>query len=231
MALAAPAHPRAAAYTAKRPRWIPIVEHLSVSTFVILLAPLLSRITDEIDTWADAFLAAVAVPFAIFAADLLSGFVHWFCDTFFEEDTPVVGRLLIHSFREHHRDPAAMTRHGFIELIGNSCMALTPMLGLAIWLDYGLLADTFVVSVAITMTCANLFHRWAHLQNVPAGVDLLQRAGLILSPTHHAKHHRLEHNEAYCVTTGWANSLADPLHLFKFLERILTKLGLPQHSK
>jgi len=39
------------------------------------------------------------------AADLASGVVHWACDTFFAEDTPVIGRALIFPFREDHRDP------------------------------------------------------------------------------------------------------------------------------
>ena len=58
------------------------------------------------------------------AADWLSGLAHWFCDTFFDEDTPVIGAALIQPFRgEHHRDPLAMTRHGFLELNGNNCLA------------------------------------------------------------------------------------------------------------
>ena len=35
-------------------------------------------------------------------ADLLSGTVHWFCDSFFAPDTPLIGRSIIHPFRDHH---------------------------------------------------------------------------------------------------------------------------------
>jgi len=227
MASAVPARPHAAAYHSRRPRWIPFVEYTSVSAFVVLLTPLISRIAEAFDTWADAFLAAIALPLAVFIADFFSGFVHWFCDTFFEEDTPVIGRLLIHAFREHHRDPAAMTRHGMVELIGNSCMALSPVLALALWIQFGIMTDMLLAGIAVTMTGANVFHRWAHTQEVPAGIDWLQRHGLILSPVHHARHHQHSHDEAYCVTTGWANRITDPTRLFHGLGRVLSNLGLP----
>src|SRR5258707_1191647 len=60
------------------------------------------------------------------ATDFAAGLAHWFCDTFFEEDTPVIGPYLIGPFREHHRDPLAMTAHGFLEVNGNSCLILIP---------------------------------------------------------------------------------------------------------
>jgi plasmanylethanolamine desaturase len=58
--------------------------------------------------------SALAVAAGYLAADLASGLVHWFCDRFFEQDTPLIGRVLIHPFREHHREPRAMVRHGFL---------------------------------------------------------------------------------------------------------------------
>ena len=68
------------------------------------------------------------------AADWASGLAHWSCDTFFEEDTPLVGPAVIQPFREHHRDPLAMTRHGFLELNGSNCLRMVVPLAVAVWL-------------------------------------------------------------------------------------------------
>ena len=62
-------------------------------------------------------------------ADLASGVLHWFCDSFFDERTPALGPLLIAPFREHHRDPLGIVRHGPLELHANSCLAALPVLG------------------------------------------------------------------------------------------------------
>jgi plasmanylethanolamine desaturase len=166
------------------------------------------------------------------AGDLMSGIVHWFCDTFFEEDTPLIGRVLILPFREHHRDPLAMTRHGFAEIAGNSCLALAPLLALvamlpapgarSIWIGSysGLLVFTIVAVIT------NQLHKWAHAASVPAFVPRLQAASLILRPDRHAAHHRTQ-AEAYCVATGWLNAPLDRVGFFPRLERGLVVLGLP----
>ena len=96
------------------------------------------------------------------AADFASGLVHWFADTFFEEDTPCIGPLLIQPFREHHRDPQAMTRHGFLELTGNSCLVLLPVVGAALALPLSPFLQAAVAAFAFGLFATNLFHKWAH---------------------------------------------------------------------
>jgi ubiquitin-conjugating enzyme E2 variant len=177
------------------------------------------------------WLTAMGAAAGYLAGDLMSGVVHWFCDTFFEEDTPLIGRVLILPFREHHRDPLAMTRHGFAEIAGNSCLALLPLLGLvfalpaptrAAWL--GLYAGLLVFALVAVVT--NQLHKWAHAATVPAYVPRLQAAGLILRPQRHASHHRTQ-ADAYCVATGWLNPFLDGVGFFPRLERLLVALGLP----
>jgi plasmanylethanolamine desaturase len=164
------------------------------------------------------------------AGDLMSGVVHWFCDTFFEESSPLIGRVLIHPFREHHRDPLAMTRHDFAEIAGNSCLALAPLLAVVallpaparpLWL--GVYAGLLVFTVVAVVT--NQLHKWAHMPAVPAFVTRMQRTGLILRPLRHAAHHRTQ-AEAYCVATGWLNPPLDRIAFFPRLERALVALGL-----
>jgi ubiquitin-conjugating enzyme E2 variant len=134
----------------------------------------------------------------VLIADFASGLVHWFCDTVFEEDTPVVGPLVILPFREHHRDPLAMTRHGFLEISGNICLVLVPALLLALWLlprpargaPAGQLAHALLLATTFAAFWTNQLHKWAHTPAPPAAVVRLQRLRVVLPPVAHGRHHR-----------------------------------------
>src|SRR5262245_21619986 len=91
--------------SAMRSRWIPALEGTAVVLFAVLVALLGTRAVREAEGAASipALLLAAVAGYAF--ADVASGLVHWFCDTFFRETTPGIGPLLIRPFREHHRDP------------------------------------------------------------------------------------------------------------------------------
>ena len=162
-------------------------------------------------------------------ADLLTGFVHWFCDTFFDESTPLIGPGLIAPFREHHRDPLLMTRHGFLELTGSSFRGLAPLLALVVWLGDSIPVPwmAFVFALAAGAAGTNLLHRWAHDPSPPHLARILQRTGLVLTPKRHAKHHEPPYAAAYCVTSGWMNPLCERLKLWTRGQAAFTALGFP----
>ena len=161
----------------------------------------------------------------VFAAKSPTGTVHWFCDRFFSEHTPILGAILIRPFRDHHVDPEAMTRHGLLELHGNSCIPVIAALGAArlllgeapgaLCLSFDLWLGAFVAASMAT----NQFHMWAHATSVPASVRWLQRLGLVLSPERHARHHCGEFDRSYCMTSGLLNPLLDRFDRFGRLER------------
>jgi ubiquitin-conjugating enzyme E2 variant len=157
-------------------------------------------------------------------ADLVSGVVHWFCDSFFAESTPLIGALVIRPFREHHRQPQDITRFGFLEQDSTTYVLPIPLLWLALgWPPAGpggFLAHAALVGFALGSMGTNLFHKWAHAGRVPPGVRWLQRHGLVLSPAAHGVHHR-SYDGGYCVTSGWMNRLLDPLAFFPRLERLV----------
>jgi ubiquitin-conjugating enzyme E2 variant len=170
---------------------------------------------------------ALAAGVGLCAADVATGATHWLFDRCFDETTPVLGRVFVQPFREHHRDPMAITRHGFLEVSGNNALALCPVL----WLGAGLapgfgagLVETlwlgFVLAAVAGAFVTNSIHRWAHAVEAPRFVRWLQRRGVILTPDHHALHHQGAHDRAYCVTTGWMNPLLDGLGVFRSVERI-----------
>jgi ubiquitin-conjugating enzyme E2 variant len=196
---------------------------------------LAGRAWRSVDNLPDVGVAALALLVAYGAADWVSGLAHWFCDTFFDENTPVIGIALIQPFREHHRDPLAMTRHGFLELNGNNCLGLVPPLAVAVWLGpdapTGLAATfltLFLTFFFLAVAVTNRFHGWAHATSVPAFVRWMQKRGLVLSPERHAAHHRAPYAHAYCVTHGWMNGPLDRVRFFDRVAVVLTRLGMPR---
>ena len=186
-----------------RPAWVRLSDTAAIALFTLLALTLASHLRP-------APLLALAALLAYLAGDLASGLVHFFCDNFFEEDSPFIGKLLIHPFREHHRDPLRMTAHTFAELNGNSCLAMLPTMAAAVYyrdrIPPFLLAAILFFHLSLFAT--NLFHRWAHFTVVPAPVRWLQQHWLILTPAAHRAHHR-DGRGAYCITSGWMNRPLD----------------------
>jgi plasmanylethanolamine desaturase len=209
-------------------RRLELLEGSAVAVCVALALSIAARLAARPFVLSDALVCAVAILAGYLAADLVSGLVHWFCDRFLEEDTPVIGPVLIHPFREHHRDPRAMTRHGFLELTGNSCLGLAPVLALVAIASSGLWLEALVLAFAGGVVMTNLLHKWAHAIDAPAAVRWLQQRRLVLPPAAHAVHHRAGHVGAYCVTTGWMNPITDGLRIFTALGHALATLGVPR---
>lgn len=214
-----------------RPRWAPLLEGTAVGLFLLLAASLLAGLMRGATTASKLGALLLAVPAGWLLADFLSGFAHWFCDRFFAESTPLIGRLLIAPFREHHHDPQAITRHSFLELNGNSALALVPLLAWLWWRGdsppggfAAVFAQATAVFLSLALFATNQIHRWAHEASPPASVRWLQQHGLILSPEHHAEHHFPPHEGAFCITGGWLNRPLDRVRFFPRCERALRRL-------
>jgi hypothetical protein len=217
-----------------RPRWAPYVETIGIVFAVVLWISLARRVAIATIALDSPISTLLTVLCGLILADAVSGFVHWFADTFFEETSPLIGSMIA-PFREHHRDPLAMTRHGFLELNGNNCLFLVPVLGSAWWFgptdpesDTAAFGYSLLLTFAMTITATNQFHRWAHEPQPPRIARFLHRLGFAISPAHHARHHAPPHRSAYCVTNGWANRLADRLQIFAIAEKVLVALGIPK---
>lgn len=174
------------------------------------------------------WLVLTAALLAYLAADLVSGVVHWAADTWGSPDLPVIGRAVLRPFREHHRDPLAITRHDFVETNGNNCLISLPVLGLAIWLASdpagagSVFLSSFLGALVAWVLLTNQFHKWAHLPEPPPVLTFLQRCQLILPPAHHALHHTRPFNSHYCITTGWLNWPLGWARAFPLLEWCIT---------
>jgi ubiquitin-conjugating enzyme E2 variant len=211
-------------------RWVKRSSEIAaVVLFASLQLVLAARIAGAVEGVAALPILLLAAVLGILVTDFISGLVHWFCDSFFREDTPILGRLLIRSFREHHRDPLAMTHRSFLEINHRNCVV--TIVALVVALMHGgpsteltsLLAWGFLFFLFSAIYLTNSFHRWAHEAKPPRVARLLQRARLAVGPEHHAAHHR-QGRDSYCVTTGWLNPVLDRTQLFPRIERALLPL-------
>jgi ubiquitin-conjugating enzyme E2 variant len=179
-----------------------------------------------------AWLAIPAAAAGVVWSDFMSGFVHWLADTYASATTPFWGPKFVKPFREHHVDPLGITRHDFVEANGDNCIfaqiafvptyLLCPIRHAAWATAFGIFTLVFSAGVLLT----SIAHGWAHMAEPPRLVKRLQRAGLLLSPEHHAVHHAKPHHKHYCITTGWLNPLLDRTRFFRHLERSFELVGI-----
>jgi hypothetical protein len=182
------------------------------------------------------WLVVPALMGGLLGADLLSGLVHWFCDTWGSISWPVIGQSVLRTFREHHFDQKAITRHDFVETNGsNGAAGMLPMLAAMLaprdtaW-GWAVLLGGCTMSFFILMT--SQIHKWSHSDSVSRPVYWLQRSGIILSPRHHQKHHSAPYTHNYCITSGWLNPVFERFRVFPRLERLITLVtgAEPRHD-
>lgn len=178
------------------------------------------------------WLAALAIPLALVLGDFVGGLVHWAADTYFSEDTPVVGPALIKPFRQHHIFPRDICTHTLVSIVGNACILAVPILALCLYMlwvsQHGLLAFAILLTtlMAAATVATNVFHKWAHQEKPAAGVQWLQGMRLVLEPRHHQIHHTEPFEMHYCITNGWLNPLLNKIRFFRRLEATLRFLGI-----
>lgn len=211
----------------------PIAVHRVVEASAVVAAALLSlalaiALAPGLDGLAACSAVAAAFALAFVASDVFSGLVHWSFDRHFDERTPYLGPNFVRPFREHHGDPLSITRHDFVELNGNTCLAVVPPLAVTGWWvgpavsgPGAVFGTAFVLFLAVWTVLTNQFHQWAHQPRPPRVVQWLQRHRVLLAPEHHALHHRPPFDRHFCITSGIANPLLDRVHFFAALEAVL----------
>jgi ubiquitin-conjugating enzyme E2 variant len=211
----------------ERARWLVALDWASLGLAALLASLAIARLNALPPlAWLPVLVLAAAFGWAL--ADLASGLVHFLCDRFGSERTPLLGPAVIRPFREHHADPRAITAHGFAELSGNSALALTPLLAAGGELARGV-GETLLhsaaffglMSASIALFVTNQVHRWAHMSNAPRFARALWRLHLAIAPEAHARHHDGAHERAFCIPPGWCNAWLDRADAWGWAERWL----------
>lgn len=134
-------------------------------------------------------MAAVQVAAAYALVDLATGLYHWLTDRGLNHPHQVA------LFELHH---ATNTMDGFDWQ--PSVIGLPAMLA-GLWLEssFWLAAGSFGVLAQVPHYYA---HRRSRSRVVHAVVRVLQAAGLMISPQHHARHHQT-FDRNFCILAGW----------------------------
>ncbi len=213
-----------------------LVETAGVVSFFVVEALMIARLTRVAHAWWLGPVGVCAFVLAALLADLISGLVHWGCDTWGRVETPVLGKAFIRQFREHHVDPDEINRHDFVETNGtNAALAILP-LAVTGSLAFDLAHPTVVswglqiggMGTAFFVTFTSQAHKWAHAPSVHPVVAWMQRHGLVLSRAHHDVHHLAPHEHNYAITGGWVDAVLERVGFFRRFEALITKLtGIP----
>jgi ubiquitin-conjugating enzyme E2 variant len=201
---------------------------LSVVAFLVLVIALFVRLAPHVAE--NVTISVIALLVAYLGADFISGLFHWMGDTWGTTDMPILGQAFVKPFRDHHIDQKEITRHGFIEVNGNNCLISLPFAfgahylpfqdGHWFWIFAATSMGTFVTWIFAT----NQFHKWSHMEDVPALVKWLQARHLILPPVHHSIHHSAPYAKYYCITVGWLNAPLDYIKFYRRLEWLVSKV-------
>lgn len=157
----------------------------------------------------------------VFAADFVSGLVHWWEDAYARTDRGLFRQVAVDNLR-HHARPREFLARSYWEsswdlwLLGAGAVAVAAAFDALSW---------HIVLFAVLVANANQMHKWAHRTREENGVLIgtLQRLHILQSARHHGQHHQGKRNTHYCVITNFLNPMLEELRLWSRLERLIER--------
>ena len=160
----------------------------------------------------------------VLIADFLTGFFHWFEDTYGLPSWPIIGKAVIEANIEHHRDPSLIGRMGTF-ISRNTQPVIMGILTLAIFGIFGIFCWQIIL-VSFLAAMGNEVHTWNHRRNNHWIIESLQRSGLIQSRHQHNLHHKPPYDKYYCTLTGITNEILEALKFWRRLEWAISLVGI-----
>lgn len=177
------------------------------------------------------FLRAIVLTilFSWLLADFISGLVHWW------EDRALVGKSSLKFLNgvrldneRHHNEPIQLTRLSWWENINTTA----PIAWTLSLIFFVINAPTILWLTVFCLGFGNLVHRWSHepKSKRPKVISLLQKTGLLISPSHHSGHHftrgklvsRDKSQIRFCVMTSWLNPGLDRVKFWALLNKLFS---------
>ena len=172
-----------------------------------------------------------------FVCDLLSGFVHWFLDSYqpkaYQGDNKLKKWLIndvisvpFKDFAEHHVKPTKMVdEKSILENIWDSHLLSILFFSYLYIMHPSFLEEptsiiSFHVTLSILAVQINVSHRLAHSKNGKF-ISFLQKSGLLLSKEKHSLHHIKPEFNSYTIFNGSLNSILDKIEFWRTLESII----------
>ncbi|KAK7333541.1 hypothetical protein VNO80_30316 [Phaseolus coccineus] len=155
-------------------------------------------------------------------ADLGSGVYHWAIDNYGDGSTPIVGAQ-IEAFQGHHKWPWTITRREFANNLHALARAVSFTVLPIVLVCHDPVVQGFVGVCSGCIMFSQQFHAWAHgtKSRLPPLVVALQEAGVLVSRSQHAAHHRPPYNNNYCIVSGVWNEFLDKHKVFEVMEMVL----------
>jgi ubiquitin-conjugating enzyme E2 variant len=160
---------------------------------------------------------------AYYAAEFLSGFAHWFEDTYLDAYSPWPLAAIGADNDHHHRFPRAMVAYRWWDTISTT---IPFVIVLFLFCAALLGTNAFTWALSLILLFANQVHKLAHMRpaELPWPVRALQNAGVLISPQQHSQHHRGSFDSNYCAVSGHLNGVLDGLGFWRWLEGVLARL-------
>jgi plasmanylethanolamine desaturase len=170
-----------------------------------------------------ALLILLKIILCLYGADFFTGFIHWLEDTFWTEETPIVGKWLIQPNELHHQKPTAFLMNTWWQssydaiIIGFIILFIAQLTKHLTW--------EIALFILISISACQI-HKYSHqpLSRLPAFIRFLQKIKIIQDSTHHVKHHTGEKNTNYCLITPFLNPLLRKTRFWEFLGVIFEPL-------
>ena len=157
---------------------------------------------------------------SFFAADLLTGIVHWWEDTYGNPNWKLLGESVIIPNLQHHKMPRAFIKGTYWSRI-NTSLGLGVILIVLCWVCS--ILNFYTVFAILLAAHGNEFHRFAHQTIKENGkvITALQRLGILQSRRHHGLHHQSPYVHNYCVVTNYLNPVLELICFWTILELML----------
>ncbi len=162
--------------------------------------------------------------FGFLLADFVTGFFHWFEDTYLDYciNIPFLDNIAKDN-ELHHYYPRSILAYSIFENLFFSLIITISVL--LILLFFNIKITWFIGSFLFFSTLANVIHKFTHYREceTPVWFQNIQKTGLICSNEHHRKHHSLV-NEKYGVITEYNNYIIDKIKFYRGVEWLIYKI-------